>query len=81
MTDLQKQVIRNLLNLCYQHGFCSYSLKDVIDIEEKLLFNRDTEDGLLYDIAQFGKNYVEIERGSIRLNFDLRTQLERWSGY
>lgn len=81
MTDIQKKVIRKLLELSYENGFHWFPLKMVSDLPESDLFDRNTETGLLYDIAQFGKGYVEIDRSSIHINFDLKDQLERWVKY
>lgn len=79
MTDIQKQIVKKLLELSYENGFHSFPFHMVSDLPEKTLFDKNTESGDLYAISQFGKGFIHIKDGSAGIYFELKDQLEFWS--
>lgn len=76
MTPIQKQVVKKLIELSYDNGFHSFPLHMVSDLPEKVLFDKNTDSGELYEISQFGKGFIHIKDGSAGVYFELKDQLE-----
>jgi len=62
MTDIQKQILQELIDLSYDHGFCYFPLAPIakkFGIEE-VLYDNNTNTGLLWNLGKFGKGYINV---------------------
>jgi hypothetical protein len=86
MTEPQQAICRELLELCYRHGFdCYYSLAP---IAEKLgitdvLYDNNTNTGILWSLGKFGDGFLSIltDGRAATVPWILRDELARRCNY
>lgn len=83
MTLPQKQIIRELIELSVQSGFgCRYPLSPIakkLGITE-LLYDGDTETGILWELGSHGKGYIDISHDGkyAGIYYQMVGMLENW---
>lgn len=80
MTDKQKKVIKALIELADEYGRGLFPLSLVSEKSgvTDLLFDPNTETGVMWEISQFDKGFIYIHGSSACINVDLEDQLKRW---
>ena len=84
MTENQKAICRELLELSYGNGFNSYPLKPIaakLGITD-ILYDKNTETGILWELGAFGSGVIAVTDNGRGLYAgvmrDTHEQLEAW---
>ncbi len=83
MTQVQKSLVRQLLNFNYEYGFRNMlpitSLANKHKIPESDIYDSKTEKGELAEFVEDGS--LICQENNLSINYDVKDEMERFSDY